>query len=51
MKRTVAEVMVPAVMRLYARLSPSGGQIAAYLVMLVQYLEDDYKDEVISPHS
>lgn len=46
MKIQVAEVLVPAVLRLYARLSPLGGQINTYLVQLANDLLKDYEQEV-----
>ncbi|XP_072938670.1 condensin-2 complex subunit D3-like [Epargyreus clarus] len=46
MKRTVAEVVVPAVLRLYARLRARGGQLAAYLVRLATDLLNDYRHEI-----
>ncbi|CAH2076403.1 unnamed protein product, partial [Iphiclides podalirius] len=46
MKRTVAEVLVPAVLRLYARMRPHGGQLAAYLVRIATDLLNDYRQEI-----
>lgn len=46
MKSTVAEVVVPAVLRLYSRLAPSGGQVPAYLVRIANDLLNDYRQEV-----
>ncbi|KAL0880882.1 hypothetical protein ABMA27_002063 [Loxostege sticticalis] len=46
MKRTVAEVLVPAVLRLYARLRARGGQAAAYLVRIATDLLNDYRHEI-----
>ncbi|CAG4948586.1 unnamed protein product [Colias eurytheme] len=46
MKRTVAEVLVPAVMRLYARLRSRGGQLAAYIVRIATDLHNDYRQEI-----
>ncbi|XP_068632402.1 condensin-2 complex subunit D3-L [Battus philenor] len=46
MKRTVAEVLVPAVLRLYARLRSRGGQLAAYLVRIATDLLADYRQEI-----
>lgn len=46
MKRTVAEVVVPAVLRLYSRLRLRGGQLAAYLVKLATDLLNDYRHEI-----
>ncbi|CAB3223489.1 unnamed protein product [Arctia plantaginis] len=46
MKRTVAEVLVPAVLRLYSRLAPRGGQIATYLVRIATDLLEDYRQEI-----
>ncbi|RVE55138.1 hypothetical protein evm_000036 [Chilo suppressalis] len=46
MKRTVAEVVVPAVLRLYARLRAAGGQLAAYLVRIANDLLHDYRHEI-----
>lgn len=48
MKRTVAEVLVPAVLRLYAHMRPRGGQLAAYLVRIATDLLNDYRHEVRS---
>lgn len=46
MKRTVAEVLVPAVLRLYGRMRSRGGQLAAYLVRIATDLLSDYRQEV-----
>ncbi|XP_045534582.1 condensin-2 complex subunit D3 [Papilio machaon] len=46
MKRTVAEVLVPAVLRLYAHMRPRGGQLAAYLVRIATDLLADYRQEI-----
>ncbi|XP_028174433.1 uncharacterized protein LOC114363037 [Ostrinia furnacalis] len=46
MKRTVAEVLVPAVLRLYGRLRARGGQVAAYLVRIATDLLNDYRHEI-----
>ncbi|CAH2108291.1 unnamed protein product [Euphydryas editha] len=46
MKRTVAEVLVPAVLRLYAHMRPRGGQLAAYLVRIATDLLNDYRHEI-----
>ncbi|XP_060803815.1 condensin-2 complex subunit D3 [Amyelois transitella] len=46
MKRTVAEVLVPAVLRLYSRLRARGGQVAAYLVRIATDLLSDYRQEI-----
>lgn len=46
MKRTVAEVLVPAVLRLYARMRMRGGQLAAYLVRIATDLLIDYRQEI-----
>ncbi|CAK1601019.1 unnamed protein product [Parnassius mnemosyne] len=46
MKRTVAEVLVPSVLRLYARMRPRGGQLAAYLVRIATDLLSDYRHEI-----
>ncbi|XP_075974745.1 condensin-2 complex subunit D3-like [Anticarsia gemmatalis] len=46
MKRTVAEVLVPAVLRLYSRLRARGGQLAAYLVRIATDLLVDYRQEI-----
>ena len=46
MKIQVAEVLVPAVLRLYTRLRPRGGQINTYLVQLANDLLKDYEQEV-----
>ncbi|XP_053612287.1 condensin-2 complex subunit D3-like [Plodia interpunctella] len=46
MKRTVAEVLVPAVLRLYARLGARGGQLAVYLVRIATDLLSDYRQEI-----
>ncbi|XP_061382352.1 condensin-2 complex subunit D3-like isoform X1 [Danaus plexippus] len=46
MKRTVAEVLVPAVLRLYSHLRPRGGQLAAYLVRIATDLLNDYRLEI-----
>ncbi|KAM3964157.1 condensin-2 complex subunit D3 [Aphomia sociella] len=46
MKRTVAEVLVPAVLQLYARMRPRGGQLAAYLVRIATDLLNDYRHEI-----
>lgn len=47
MKRSVAGLVVPVVLRLYSKLAPKGGQIAAYLVKYITELLKDYKEEVI----
>lgn len=47
MKIQVAEILVPAVLRLYTRLKPRGGQINVYLVQLANDLLKDYEQEVI----
>ncbi|CAK1540518.1 unnamed protein product [Leptosia nina] len=46
MKRTVAEVLVPAVLRLYARLRTRGGQLATYIVRIATDLHNDYRQEI-----
>ncbi|XP_052756211.1 condensin-2 complex subunit D3-like isoform X2 [Galleria mellonella] len=46
MKRTVAEVVVPAVLQLYARMGPRGGQLAVYLVRIATDLLNDYRHEI-----
>ncbi|KAJ8721498.1 hypothetical protein PYW07_002273 [Mythimna separata] len=46
MKVQVAEVLVPAVLRLYSRLSSRGGQINTYLVQLANDLLKDYEQEI-----
>ncbi|XP_069356527.1 condensin-2 complex subunit D3-L isoform X2 [Maniola hyperantus] len=46
MKRTVAEVLVPAVLRLYAHMRPRGGQLATYLVRIATDLLNDYRHEI-----
>ncbi|XP_050346947.1 condensin-2 complex subunit D3-like [Nymphalis io] len=46
MKRTVAEVLVPAVLRLYAHMRSRGGQLAAYLVRIATDLLNDYRHEI-----
>ncbi|KAG7306245.1 hypothetical protein JYU34_008848 [Plutella xylostella] len=46
MKRTVAEVLVPAVLRLYAHMRLRGGQLAAYLVRIATDLLKDYRQEI-----
>lgn len=51
MKTTVAEVVVPAVLRLYSRLAPKGGQVPAYLVRIANDLLNDYRQEVTNTTS
>ncbi|XP_052739569.1 condensin-2 complex subunit D3 [Bicyclus anynana] len=46
MKRTVAEVLVPAVLRLYTHMRASGGQLVTYLVHLATDLLNDYRHEI-----
>ncbi|KAJ8737052.1 hypothetical protein PYW07_000323 [Mythimna separata] len=46
MKVQVVEVLVPAVMRLYARLRPRGGQLNTRLVQLASELLKDYEPEI-----
>lgn len=46
MKRTVAEELVPGVLRLYAHMRRRGGQLAAYLVRIATDLLNDYQHEV-----
>ncbi|KAJ0175566.1 hypothetical protein K1T71_008725 [Dendrolimus kikuchii] len=46
MKRTVAEEVVPAVLRLYAKIRVRGGQLATYLVRIATDLLNDYRHEI-----
>ncbi|KAJ2950007.1 hypothetical protein O0L34_g11342 [Tuta absoluta] len=46
MKSTVAEVVVPAVLRLHSRLRGKGGQVVAYLVRIATDLLLDYRHEI-----
>ncbi|CAH0714396.1 unnamed protein product, partial [Brenthis ino] len=46
MKRTVAEELVPGVLRLYAHMRRRGGQLAAYLVRIATDLLNDYQHEI-----
>ncbi|CAH2245859.1 jg8530 [Pararge aegeria aegeria] len=46
MKRTVAEVLVPAVLRLYSHMRARGGQLATYLVRIATDLLNDYRHEI-----
>lgn len=46
MKMTVAEVLVPAVIKLYSRMKPRGGQSTTYLLQLSTDLVKDYESEV-----
>ncbi|GBP44638.1 Condensin-2 complex subunit D3 [Eumeta japonica] len=46
MKKTVAEVVVPAVLRLYARLRPTGGELVTRLVRFAIDLLTDYRQEI-----
>lgn len=47
MKRTVAEVLVPAVLQLYGKMRAHGGQLVTYLVRIATDLLTDYRQEVI----
>lgn len=46
MKITVAEVLVPAVLRLHSRLKSRGGQINTYLIHIASDLLKDYELEI-----
>ncbi|XP_059046345.1 condensin-2 complex subunit D3-like [Achroia grisella] len=46
MKRTVAEVVVPSVLQLYARMRPRGGQLIMSLVRIATDLLNDYRHEI-----
>ncbi|XP_035433460.2 condensin-2 complex subunit D3 isoform X1 [Spodoptera frugiperda] len=46
MKMTVAEVLVPAVIKLYSRMKPRGGQSTTYLLQLSTDLVKDYESEI-----
>ncbi|KAF9418713.1 hypothetical protein HW555_004541 [Spodoptera exigua] len=46
MKMTVAEVLVPAVIKLYSRMKSRGGQLTTYLLQLSTDLVKDYESEI-----